>query len=339
MSAIKLFASSCFVLILIGVGVVPGWASTGALYLMFDNDFIVNSDDDYTNGLGLGWASVRAASWEEVPSFGWLAPFVAGVPLVNEPARQHFVSFNFAQLMFTPAEIKDKEPDPLDRPYAGVAFLATEIHQFDLVHKDSWLILVGMIGPETKVGETQEMVHSKMGANQPQGWDNQIGNELLVNMAYNHRWRLIESPAWRTDWGSDLIMGGFATLGNLRTGVIADLTWRLGYRMNPGFGKTATRLASEGRIVPTSNDRPWGMSLNIGLAGEAVLWDATLDGRLFGDDTINVHKESLLGRYIVALTAQVSRFQCVLQFVRSTRTFHEEKANPDYGRFTVGWTF
>jgi len=119
---------------------------TGTFYFLFDNDFIMDSDDDYSSGLALGWVSTAANSWDSVPGFSLVDPLARHMPMVNDADRQHTVSIDFTQLIYTPQDIEINPPDPNDRPYAGISYLAMGIHQIDGQHLDSWDLMIGIIG-------------------------------------------------------------------------------------------------------------------------------------------------------------------------------------------------
>jgi len=187
--------------------------------------------------------------------------------------------------------------------------------------------------------KTQNTIHDLIGSQSPEGWDSQIGNEMLLNLSYEHRWRLLESPGWRTGLGTDIITGATGMIGNYRTSAVANLTWRVGYRMHSGFGNSGIRPGSEGRLVPGATEGWWGIGLSLAFVGEAVMHDVTIDGRLFGDDDIKINKEPLLGRVVGAIGGHIYHLLWSAQYVKATRSFKEENESSDYGRIVLLWAF
>ncbi|MEN8141184.1 MAG: lipid A deacylase LpxR family protein [Thermodesulfobacteriota bacterium] len=329
-----------FSLLLIPFLAGSAWGFDGTLHLMLDNDFIVRTDDDYTSGLGLGWVSAPADNWQDVEGFTWLADFNERLPLVNSRrGRTSGVTVDLVHLMYTPDNIKVAEPDPNDRPYAGVIFLGLGAHQLDEKRADEWEFIFGHVGPDTGVDDFQAWVHDVIGANEPQGWEHQVGNEMLVNLSYDRRWRLLQTPLARQTWGSDLIAGNLIMLGNMRTSLVADLTWRVGYALPYGFGRTSTRLATEGYQAPCEAEPTWGGHASLGLAGEAVLHDVTLDGRLFAEDNIQISREPFIFRLISSANFHYQRLYLGFQFITASPTFKESSHYHHYARFSIGWRF
>lgn len=320
-------------------GPVPGSDHAGTLYLAFDNDVIVGSDDDYTNGGLLGWVSVATPSWRTVPGFSWLAPVTERVPGMQRGDRWKALSIEFAHLMFTPESIERTVSRPGDRPFAGVTYTSLALHQYNRNHLDSVDLLVGLVGPSTGAGDAQEWVHQLIGADQPRGWDQQVGDQVLVNIGYEHRWRALELGDIHHGPGSDIILGGSALLGTYRTSAQLDLSWRLGYRVHSGFGTTSVNPISSGRLTPGLNGDPWGCFLSAGVTAEAVAHDVTLDGRLWADDPVTVESQPLVGRAFVALGGHFRDLQLAVQMIGSTTTFEDERDPPLYGRAMLGWSF
>ena len=313
--------------------------NTGTLWLAADNDVVFNTDEDYTNGGLLGWISAPTPTWETIPGFGWMSPALSAIPGFRQGDRWKSVSLEGAHLMFTPDKIGHDNPQPGTRPFAGVFYTSLGAHLYNRHHLDSLDLVVGMIGPATQAEEAQEITHELIGAADPDGWDDQIGNELLVNLGYEHRYRAIELGDIHERLGTDLILGIGGTVGNLRTAAQLDLTCRVGYRALSGFGNTSLDPISSGRLTPGFNGNLWGCYLMAGVTFEAVAHDATLDGRLFAEDAYTVDSYPWVGRAYVGVGGHVGDFQLAAQVVGSTRTYEGEEDPPAYGRALIGWTF
>ncbi len=81
-----------------------------------------------------------------------------------------------------------------DRPYAGWLFFNTGIaHLYeDQGNKErinGLLLSIGIVGPCSFAEQTQKAVHRAIGSEIPQGWDNQLNNELGINVSYLRKWR------------------------------------------------------------------------------------------------------------------------------------------------------
>lgn len=333
--------------ILAGLAVVCGGSLVGAdasathghVYLSLDNDLFLSKDNNYTNGVSLGWSSSLAPAWEKHPGFGWAGTLVSAIPYLERPDTHKAVSLDFMQAMYTPVELELDPPDPNDRPYCGVAMATLGLHQLNDHTLTSLDLSLGVVGPASGAEATQKWLHEKIDAAHPEGWDEQIGNGLLVNVALDQRWRYLTVGEPYDSFGVDGAVGGTAMLGSFRTSLIVNTGLRIGYRMTSAHGTMIARPGSEGRLIPPEVTSFWGCHAGIMVAGEAVAYDVTLDGRLFSDEDPSVDKEPLIARYAIVFGGHVSRLQIYMLLTFSTKTFEGESESPSFGRMIGVWTF
>ncbi len=97
--------------------------------------------------------------------------------------------FSVAHSFFTPEDISIAEPQPDDHPYAG--WLRGT---YDLVAQhgtviDSAQISLGLVGPAAQGKQLQRAWHNLIEDADPQGWDNQINNEPIVQAVWQRKWK------------------------------------------------------------------------------------------------------------------------------------------------------
>ena len=101
----------CLIVALIAVGAssevcantAKSPAESSTFSILFENDLFGDTDQQYTNGVQIGWMSpdlTRYAEADRVPD--WLLPLVAKLPWINEPDTQRNVGFSLGQKIFTP---------------------------------------------------------------------------------------------------------------------------------------------------------------------------------------------------------------------------------------------
>lgn len=243
------------------------------------------------------------------------------------------------QAMYTPEDLTLDPPDPTDRPYCGVSMLTLGIHQLDQHSLIGLDLSLGVTGDWSLAGATQTWIHDAIDAVEPQGWDYQIDNSVLLNLALEHRWRVTTIGQPTEHFGSDLMLGYTGMLGNFRTSLIADASVRVGYRMTSAYGTLSTRPGSEGRLIPPTHTSSWGLHVGFTLAGEAVAYDVTLDGRLFHDDDVQVDREPFIARLGMVFGGHIGNLQLFVLLVESTDAFEGEEKRPSYGRLIATWAF
>jgi lipid A 3-O-deacylase len=173
-----------------------------AVSVRWENDTFGGTDKFYTDGVALG-VTHTGPSWLD-PLADWL-PWGGG---------RRTVGYDVTQGMFTPADTTRVVPDPKDRPYAGVLAFGFTLHVEQENSYHGLKFVVGVVGPWSLAEEAQNAVHDLIGNDKSQGWDHQLRNEPVFNLAYEHRHRF-HLAGEREQWAvqASPIAGGW--LGNL----------------------------------------------------------------------------------------------------------------------------
>ena len=191
----------------------------------FDNDVLVpgSRDQDYTYGLNLTFAG-RAVEdhWASLHEpLGWLDQRIGLDQRVSNPIESNKIEYGL--FGFTPEDITLEEPEQGDRPYAGLVYVSSTKERYDLARQVSWqsTLTLGVLGLGV-VGEIQDWVHSGIGSERPQGWDNQIseGGELTARYGIA-RQRLM----YKSDSGLEIKT---TTQGSV--GYVTEASWSLSFR-------------------------------------------------------------------------------------------------------------
>jgi hypothetical protein len=221
------------------------------------------------------------------------------------------VGYDAAQGMFTPEDTDLSPPDPNDRPYAGILAFGLTLH----VEKDrsyhGLKFVTGVVGPWSLAEETQNTVHDLSGADRSQGWDYQLENEPIFNLAYEyrHKFRLAGE---RDKWLLQALPLAGGWLGNMLIQGQAGGLLRFGYNVPDDFGPTLVR--GMGHMPPPRRDAhgqsksDWGFSVYGGSVANLVLRDTTLDGNTF-EDSPSVDKEFFVPMAGVGVSVGNRRFQ------------------------------
>ena len=92
-------------------------------------------------------------------------------------------SLSFNQDMYTPTNTKLTTVDSTDRPYAGQLYLTYTKYSNKFIEgkKLTSSIYFGVQGPAALAGKSQNFVHSNIKNDSVYGWDNQLGNGLILD--------------------------------------------------------------------------------------------------------------------------------------------------------------
>lgn len=141
-------------------------------------------DEDYLNFKGAG--TDRYYTYGLRIDYFFFKKKKPGFPsncLLKISQERNVYGWGAAQLMFTPKNIRTTEIQYNDRPYAGALYGVHSLQSFDDTRKIKITseILLGVIGPLSLAEETQILGHRLVNYIKPNGWRNQVPNDLIVN--------------------------------------------------------------------------------------------------------------------------------------------------------------
>lgn len=322
----KALATLVLLLAIAGTSGHPAQAAdsaAGSFALRWENDVFGGTDQNYSNGIGLALtrpeSGILGAIWNRADSSD----------------GQLFTTWELTQLQFTPADLNRIDPDPNDRPYAGVLYvgLATHLRRERSLHTAK--LILGVVGPSSFAERTQIVVHKLLNDPQPRGWDYQIKNESIVDLLYEYHRRLPLTAA-NVPLGADCIPMAGGMLGNYLTQVQTQVQCRAGVNLPDDFG--GTTLRESGFLPPPRREPAWGGYLFAGAGGTLVLRDITLDGNTFAHSR-STEKRPLVprGEAGAALTTP----WCLITFGYQVwgKTYYHQKNREDFGSLLVSWRF
>ena len=305
----------------------------GGLFVRIDNDIFTGTDRDYTSGVQVGSTSATVESFDDerlAPSIRWandrlrwLQP--KGFDLNN-------VTWTIGQRMYTPEDWSRSEPDPLDRPYAGLLFASLTYNGRDAHSMRSTSLDVGIVGPSALAEQTQLAVHKAVGADKFLGWDHQLSDEPVFRILHErfHRWDI--KPTRR--------FGDFTThfggsVGNLTTFANAGAELRFGRNLPDNFGTAAT--LSYGQNTPPAR---WGVASSrpsihgfMAVDARAVLHDVTLDGNTWRDSA-SVDREPLAAELAIGVALDWRAWQATLGATYRTKEYETQNREASFGTLT-----
>jgi lipid A 3-O-deacylase len=294
-----------------------------------ENDIVSGNDNNYTNGVRFSYLSAE----DNVPD--WIEEGANFLPFFSESGYKRW-HLDVGQSMFTPENLDIRTLQYDDRPYAGWLYGSVGVTSDTGERLDNLQLTVGMVGESSRAEQTQRSVHELINGTDPQGWDNQLKDEVGVVLTYERKWRgLYEFSPF--GWGFDITPSVGGSLGNVYTHGAVGAVARFGYDLPSDYGPPLIRpnLPGSDFFIPTQDI---GWYLFGGLEGRAVARNIFLDGNTF-KDSHSVDKYPLVGgaQAGVALTYGDTRLAYTQIF--RTKEFTEQSENDVFGALTVSRRF
>ena len=308
--------------------------------LYFENDTFGGTDKDYTNAVKLTWTSAdideysNGYSRKKVPLMGGLW---------GEEGYQRNFSFSIGQNIYTPENTDAVELVEDERPYAGFLYTSFALHRKNIKMLDTLELTLGVIGPSSKAEETQKFVHDLLDIDSPAGWDNQLGDELGIALAWQRNWRAAAGGGG-TGWGWDTIPYFGLTVGNIATFANAGLGVRFGYNIPLDFGTSLIRPA--GAVpVPTNEADPrlnehrdFGIVWFVRAEGRAVAHNVFLDGSTF-EDSHSVDKEHFVADLSAGISIIYKAVKLTYAQVHRTEEYEQQDSGHTFASIALSITY
>jgi len=305
--------------------------NSGSFSFAIDNDGIVGTDQNYSNGIFLEYNSAatnRVAMSAPTP----IRQIASILPLSS--GTQGW-SLRLGQQMWTPEDIEATEPPPNERPYAGLLFLETGIYQYSASAVDKFSFMLGTVGPNSFAEDGQKFIHSIVGSDEPMGWDDQIENQVVFNLGYQGHRLLTRNNAWLMQH-YDLSSVGRVNVGNFQSELAVGTVARWGKNLDSNFGSVGF---TPGKLFDVSviSSSASGYFVFTGIEGRYRFNDITIDGdRPAHVPDTNV--ENLQATAVLGFVYYEPSWGTSLSFATSTPDFEEDiRSSTSMGSFEIFW--
>lgn len=262
-----------------------------------ENDAFFQTDKYYTDGFQLtvkGRIDERSESTKNILK-------AACILASCESDEFQFSQTRVGQLMYTPVDISNPAPQPLDRPWAGMLYAANDYHFLsdDEQRLTTITSQMGIIGPLSYADRTQTWIHKTFNNGTPEGWSNQIGGELGLLASIERRFAVNPPEREPADSGIQVRAVGHWRLaaGNIMTYAGAGLTLAVGKNMPLVFpresGDITVKVISPklfstdhiSKAIDNSCIFQWlRCTAFASVEARLVAWNVFLDGGMFRED-------------------------------------------------------
>ena len=318
--------------------------SRGTLSLYFENDLFAGTDRYYTNGTKLSWTSADLEKYSDTPYASPVLPLIDRIPFVNNPDYQKNLAFSLGQNIYTPDDTESFDLVEGDRPYAGWLYLGLGLVWKNADVRNSLVLNIGVVGSWSGAEETQRLVHEARRLAVPNGWDNQLHNELGVLAVYERSWRWPKHER-RAGFDCEFLPHAGVALGNVHTYANLGAEFRAGLNLPDDFGTATigpaatTSTPVEGRHSASRVEHfDFGMYLFARADGRAVAHNIFLDGNTFGESP-SADRKILVADLSVGASLNYHNTKITYALVYRSEEFEAQKEGQLFGSVTLNFAF
>ncbi len=250
--------------------------------IRFDNDFWDYTDYYYTNGVGIS-LNHRMFAFSPLSIF-LISNGTNGIDSYGAQLVQH---------MYTSTKPKVDSIIKGDRPWASYITIGQNLTSYDLRKKIKHYseLNFGLLGPHSGGSFFQDLAHKVFPNNSPpQGWENQIKTDYIIDYQYEITMFLYESVSFET------YMKARAQVGTLRD----NLKWGFGFRYGrfmPFYRNVSIHRASS---INQVNNNQIKFNLIADIETQLIGYDATLQGGVTDRTSIYVIPTRDMNRFVIA---------------------------------------
>ncbi len=299
----------------------------GTLSLLFENDLFYKTDRDYTNGVELSYTFAAQDTPEALNRLArWL-------PLFSQTGKVR-ASFALGQSIYTPSSISNVNPSLTQRPYAGFLYGSVGLSDDTGSHLDQLGLQVGVIGPSSLASDTQEFVHSVIGAAQPKGWHTQLRGEPAIVLTYSRNLRILPRQSF-LGMSFDFEPHYGVALGNVFDFANIGAMARFGLNIPDDYGPLRIEPSLPGSGFFQSTGLV-GAYVFAGVDGRAIGRNLFLDGNSWAPSR-SVSKKSLVGDLNFGAAVTFNFMQVTFTHTLRTREYRTQSAPDQFGAINLSF--
>ncbi len=306
-----------------------------AVNVTVENDFFAPREGGVTDRY---YSSAIQVSFEQSEADLSVLGLWLGRSLFGDEGQRDFTAerFAIAHSFFTPDNITVAESQPKDHPWAGWLRTSYDISVRHRETVDTLHLSLGVVGPLAQAEPLQREWHRFIDDPLPEGWDNQLGNEVTLQFAWQRTW-----PAWslfkapsdsgqRGTLAADVRPVTRVALGNAFVQASAGAELRLGHnlRVDGGAPRHGAAALSTGFFEPRKDGPGWYVFASAHARG--VGRNLFIEGNTFRDSP-GVDPERFVHDVSAGVVVESGRVRFSYSYVSRSDEFKGQEGRHNFG--------
>jgi hypothetical protein len=309
------------------------------------NDAFFDTDNQFTNGFTFQKHSTVSADLNDLQGVRAFGKRLARRLLPQDSDLVYRKALIIGQNFATPTELEDPDIILDDLPYFGFLAVESSWIAFNDTRFTGYAITLGIVGEYSFAEEVQTGVHSLIDAQEPMGWEHQLGNELGFVFHYMKKRKLWNMPSFDGALNFDL------AVGNVLTDIDVGIEMQFGRKpggfsyvydpigRNMAYDATLPRQDGRAEIYGTLVLRAWAWALNMPLEGNTFASDNEWT------DNNTLEPEKLVGQAIFGIHYVGPKWGAHLTLTFATDNVDEDSLPPgsdvdnNFGAVMIEWRF
>jgi hypothetical protein len=236
--------------------------------------------------------------------------------------------------MQTPENIEATELIENDLPYAGLLGWRGTLYAWDNDVADQFSVILGVVGPASLAEDTQKVVHRITGSDKPQGWDNQLHNEVVFQVRAQRSWRFDLTDS--NGFGTDFLTFASGGIGTFSSEVAASAMVRFGSGLEETF--PAVSILPGRDINPLAGAEGDHFYMFLGAQAHYIFNDIFVDGNTFR----NSHSVTLKHEGFTVSAGAVwnwEKWGLLFSVAETSSNFEERDGKGRFGSLSVSYRF
>jgi len=311
----------------------------------FANDFMFSSDNQFTNGVTVQKHSTISGDIDDLHGVRAFGKGLARRLLPNDDGLVYRKGLIVGQIFGTPDDIENQDIILGDAPYLGMLAAQSSWIAFNDTRLTGFATTIGIVGEYSFAEEVQKGVHSLRDVTEPQGWDNQLDNEPVLNFHFVKKRKLWNQPSFDGALNFDV------SVGNFYTGLGAGFETQFGRK--PGGFSYAPDVLGKGMAYDATLARQDGRTEIYGsLMARAWTWAVFMpfEGNTFVDgnewtENNTVEPEKVIGQVVAGIHVVRPSWGIHFTWVFATDNVDKNSISPgvevenNYGVMMFEWRF